>query len=69
MSVADRAPSIPAESLALSCSNCQRNVTLSYAPGPRETATTWFCPYCHRVNRLDVKGEIRGVSKAHNEKF
>jgi hypothetical protein len=55
--------------LALACGTCQRKVVLSYTPGPRSLATTFFCPYCHKVNRLDVPGSIRGVTKAHDERF
>ena len=56
-------------SVALSCGACQRDLALSYTPGPRPTATTYFCPYCHKVNRLELPGQIRGVTKAHNETF
>ena len=53
--------------MPLSCGTCQRNVALWYVPGPRPIATTFFCPYCHKVNRLDLLGQIRGVTKAHVE--
>jgi hypothetical protein len=65
--VADPTPA--ALTLALQCANCTRNVLLSYSPGTQATATTYFCPYCHRVNRLEVPGAIRGVTRAQNEKF
>ena len=56
-------------SLPHACGVCQRRVTLSYTPGPRPTAATYFCPYCHKVNRLELQGEIRGITKAHDETF
>ena len=56
-------------SISLQCGTCLRGVTLSYAPGSRMTATMFFCPYCHKANRLEVQGAIRGVVKAHDERF
>lgn len=56
-------------SLALVCGTCGRDVSLSYTPGPKSNPTMYFCPYCHKVNRLEIPGQIRGVTKAHNEKF
>jgi hypothetical protein len=65
--VADPTPA--PQSIPLKCGTCLRDVTLSYAPGPRMTPTMYFCPYCHKANRLEVQGEIRGVAKAHDERF
>lgn len=63
--MADQKPA--PRSMPLSCGTCQRHVALSYVPGPRPIATTFFCPYCHKVNRLDLLGQIRGITKAHVE--
>lgn len=56
-------------SIPLSCGTCLRNLALSYVPGPQPIAATYFCPYCHKVNRLELLGQIRGVAKAHKETF
>jgi len=55
--------------LPLTCGTCLRAVTLSYMPGPRPIAAVYFCPYCHKSNRLEVPGQIRGVTKAQDETF
>ena len=67
--MAEPKPTLTPLSLPLTCATCQRNLVVSYVPGPRPIAATYFCPYCHKVNRLELQGQIRGVTKAHQETF
>lgn len=62
-------PSPEPVSFPVQCGNCGRAVTLDYVPGQRSVPVVYFCPYCHKPARLELPGQLRGVSKAENERF